>query len=146
MQHIEQCYGVVVVLKKEINKFLILERAETKGDWTFPKGHTEKGEAPIETALRELREETGIEEINIIEAPILHEEYEIIRGGEKRLKMNDYFIGIVNKDNVQIEEKEIQSYKWANYEESFNCFKYERRRQILKEAKIFLEKYVKIEK
>ncbi len=27
--------------------------------WTFPKGHPEKKEKPIESALREVREETG---------------------------------------------------------------------------------------
>jgi ADP-ribose pyrophosphatase YjhB (NUDIX family) len=32
---------------------------EGKKVWTFPKGHLEKGETPLEAALREVEEETG---------------------------------------------------------------------------------------
>ncbi len=33
----------------------------TSGVWTFPKGNIERGEKPADTALREVKEETGIE-------------------------------------------------------------------------------------
>lgn len=141
---IKQCYGVIVFIKENPNKFLILERAKTKNDWTFPKGHTEEGESPKETALRELKEETGIAEIELLDTLLLHEEYEIIRHGEKKLKINDYFIGFVDKDNVEIEKEEIQSYKWVTYEEALNLFMYERRKQVLKQAQKYLEEYGKM--
>lgn len=143
MLPVEQCYGFIVVFKKEQNIFLILERMERKGDWTFPKGHIEVGEIPKETALRELEEETGIKEIDILDLPLIHEEYEIINHGEKRLKINDYFIGFVKEENVIIEKEEIQSYKWASYEEAMDSFEHERRKQSLKEAKKYLDNMVK---
>ena len=37
------------------------------GHWSFPKGHVEKNETEKETALREIREETGLNVIKIIE-------------------------------------------------------------------------------
>ncbi|MFH1332713.1 MAG: NUDIX domain-containing protein, partial [archaeon] len=51
----EKSAGVIVYNNGE---FLILQY--TAGHWDFPKGHIEKGETERETALRELKEETGI--------------------------------------------------------------------------------------
>lgn len=139
MLPIEQCYGVIVVLKEEQCKFLILEREETKDDWTFAKGHKEEGETPKETAIRELEEETGITKIEILDLPLIHEEYEIIRQGEKRLKVNDYFVGFVKDKNVKIAKEEIQSYKWTTFEEALNAFQHKSRKQVLKEAQKYLQ-------
>ena len=40
-------------------RVLVLHPAN--GDWVFPKGHVESGETPLQAALREVREEAGIE-------------------------------------------------------------------------------------
>lgn len=39
------------------------------GKWTFPKGHQELGETLAETAVREIREETGLTDLKFI-APL----------------------------------------------------------------------------
>ncbi len=139
----EQCYGVIMVFKENENMFLLLERAETKGDYSFAKGHIEKGETPKETAMREVEEETGIKEIELLNLPLIHEEYEIVRGGERRLKMNDYFVGFIKNKEVKIEENEIQSYKWVSYDEALRLFKHDWRKQVLKTAQEYLENVLK---
>lgn len=139
MLPIEQCYGVIVVFKEEENKFLLLEQLEKKNDWTFAKGHIEKGESPIECTKRELKEETGILDIDIQSGPLVHEEYEIFRDNEKIMKMNDYYIGFVKEKSVKIEKEEIQSYKWVSYEEALILFEHENRKQVLREAQNYLK-------
>ena len=47
-----------VVYKLENNKILYLVLQSLNGEWGFPKGHVEKDESEIETANRELFEET----------------------------------------------------------------------------------------
>ncbi len=47
-----------VLLFRRPLKFLLL--AHAKGHWDFPKGNIEPGESEEQTALRELKEETGI--------------------------------------------------------------------------------------
>ncbi|MFA5773090.1 MAG: NUDIX domain-containing protein [Candidatus Paceibacterota bacterium] len=142
MLPIKQCYGIVVVLKEEQYKFLILKQEDTKdnNNWSFAKGHAEEGETPKETAIRELEEETGITKIDILDFPLIHEEYELIYHDGKHLKVNGYFIGFVKEKKVKIDEKELNSYKWATYEEALNTFSHESRKQVLKEAQKYINK------
>jgi 8-oxo-dGTP pyrophosphatase MutT (NUDIX family) len=50
--------GVVVLDRRG---YVLLAHATDTTHWDIPKGQGETGEAPIDTALRELREETSIE-------------------------------------------------------------------------------------
>ncbi len=43
----------------------ILLIQDAKNRWTIPKGHVEEGEEPKETAEREIREETGLQEMKV---------------------------------------------------------------------------------
>jgi 8-oxo-dGTP pyrophosphatase MutT (NUDIX family) len=52
-----------VVIKDD--KLLVLERP-SRGEVRLPKGHVEPGEAPREAALREVREEAGYADLEII--------------------------------------------------------------------------------
>lgn len=59
------CYprvGVGVLVLNNQNKILLGKRknAHGEGEWAPPGGHLEFGETPIECALRELEEETGL--------------------------------------------------------------------------------------
>ena len=52
--------GVMVV---EDDRLLLVRRAmdPEKGKWSLPAGYLDYGESPVETAVREAREETGLE-------------------------------------------------------------------------------------
>ncbi len=146
MMPVEKVYGIIIVFKdKNENKFLLLQNVDknNKGSWSFPKGHVEDGESPKETALRELKEETGINKVKFIEAPLIHEEYKIKRKGIIFLKINEYFIGFVNDKKVKKQKEEVHNYKWATYEETLKTFlSFQKTRIIvLEQAQKYLEKY-----
>ena len=48
----------IVIAKLEDERKVLLLNSE--GEWVFPKGHVEKNETYIETAIRELKEESNV--------------------------------------------------------------------------------------
>ena len=56
----EKSCGALVVRKNGESYDLVLLRHRFGGHWSFPKGHVEAGENEQQTALREVREETGL--------------------------------------------------------------------------------------
>jgi len=57
--------GIVFRRNAETNAVEILLIRDVKNRWTIPKGHVEPGEEPKQTAEREIREETGLQEMQV---------------------------------------------------------------------------------
>lgn len=58
--------GVIFRRNKKDNSIEILLIQDAKNRWTIPKGHIEEGESAKETAEREIREETGLQEMKVL--------------------------------------------------------------------------------
>lgn len=73
-------------------RLLLIKMRNLSGEevWTFPKGHLETGETPEMAALREVREETGLE-CRIIR-PLHVARYSFLRGGSRVDKRVDWFL------------------------------------------------------
>lgn len=54
-----------VVFRREDGRSLFLLIRDSYRNWGFPKGHLEPNEPPEEAALREVREETGLENLSL---------------------------------------------------------------------------------
>ena len=52
--------GVVTVVRRSDGLLLAFRRAGTRDSWQLPQGGIDPGEEPVETAWRELGEETGL--------------------------------------------------------------------------------------
>lgn len=91
-------------------EFLIL--LQSNDCWSFPKGHMDAGEREEETALRELREETGLraELIPNVRVKLGYEVRPLVR------KEVVLFLGRVEGEPI-LQEREIQSHRWVKREE-----------------------------
>jgi len=110
---LEAAGGVVRNSKDEI---LFIRRL---GKWDLPKGKIEKGEVPEEAAVREVAEETGLEEV--ILGPFLNATFHIYmeRNGKKTLKKTHWykmFYAGNEKPTPQIEEG-IAEVSWKSKEQ-----------------------------
>lgn len=121
-------------------KYLLLKHHN--GHWAFAKGHPEKGEKKIETALREAYEETGLKKIVLISKKILLDEYYSYNKNES-VRINkyvEYFIGESKKTKIKIDGKEIVNYKWCTKEGAEKILTFQQSHKILKRAEKLLQK------
>ncbi|MFH1401527.1 MAG: bis(5'-nucleosyl)-tetraphosphatase [Parcubacteria group bacterium] len=129
--------------KKEEVLFLILHYPGTshrasKDYWDLPKGHIEKGETLEDTAKREVKEETGLKDIEISEGFKETIKYFFKWEGKNILKFVTFFIAETkNPQEVKISE-EHKGYEWLTFKEAVKKVTFNNAKEILKKAVNFL--------
>jgi len=128
--------GIVPIFKDKIG-FLFLLVHHKGNHWAFPKGHKKEGETDLETAKRELFEETGIKECEILDAPFIEEKYSFELKGKTYDKTNYYYIGIVDnrKTNTPKEfVQEIEETRWLFFSEAMELATFDTAKVVLKQV------------
>jgi bis(5'-nucleosidyl)-tetraphosphatase len=111
MPDVKSC-GFLIVRGEPIREFLMMRHADR---WDLPKGHVDPGESELECALRELREETGINgsDIRIIDGFRFTTHYQVRgkRDGKLYDKTLVVFLARLLRD-VKIDPTEHPGYQW----------------------------------
>lgn len=128
-----------IVFRKEKGKIFYLLLHYKMGHWGFPKGIIEKGEKLKETAKREIKEETGIEEIEFIDGFKEWIKYFFRLKGKTIFKIVTFFLAQTKQKEVKLSFEHI-GYKWLPFEEALEQLTFENDREILKKAHQFLFK------
>lgn len=116
-----------IIIKNE--KVLLVH--QKNGDfWGFPKGHMEESEDEIKTALREVKEEVGLDvEINIEKRYVLNY---IIK--DEIYKTTVLYIAVPKNENLKMQESEIEDIKWYNFDEALKILTLENWKELLKKV------------
>lgn len=121
-------------------QFLLIQHQA--GHWSFPKGHPDEGETNLDTARRELAEETGIKAAQIDEDHPFEEEYTFTkRSGKQVSKRVVYFLGKVSSDQpVKLQEEEVSDYAWGSAKKTRKRMSFDEGRALLDEVLSYLDR------
>jgi bis(5'-nucleosidyl)-tetraphosphatase len=133
----ERSAGVIVFHRGRQPAFLLLDYGKY---WDYPKGHLEKGEDDLSAAIRELREETGIRNVEMLPGFakeityfFKHRKHGLIR------KEVIFFLASVKSKKVRISNEHV-GYAFLPFAEALERVKYPTAKQVLRDANEYLEK------
>ena len=133
----EKSCGAVVFTRRD-GQLLFVIVQEQPGSYSFPKGHMEGAETEIETARREIWEETGLQPV-FLDGFYQQDEYHL---SEKpgTWKQVTYFLAEFGSEPLLAQAGEIRRILLLPYEEALRIFPHENNRRILTAAYEFLTK------
>ena len=111
----------------------------TAGHWDFPKGNIESGENEKQAALREIREETGITDVEFIDGFRMKIEYRYRQGKRFVLKEVVLFLAQTRTRQVTLSHEHI-GFAWRNYQNAMQQLTYMNAKNLLSSARNFLQK------
>jgi len=134
--------GVIVYFKKGKKiKYLLLKYKGLTGKiyWGLAKGHQEKNEKILNTAKREVKEETGLELKKIDPNFKKEEKYFFKKGKDLIFKKVIYFLAPSPSLKINLSNEHLD-YKWASLEEAKKIIKFKNLKKILEHAENYLQR------
>ena len=109
----EKSCGCIIL--KDDKVFLICTLDDEKeAFWSFPKGHQEAGETDVETALRETKEETGLD-VEIIDYEPIRTGH-LIHGGTVYKEILLFLAKPLNED-LALQDGEVEKAEWVQIDD-----------------------------
>jgi len=127
----EKSCGCIVINDK--NEVLLIHH--NAGHWDFPKGHVEEGETDVQTAIREVKEETNID-VEVNEKYRYTTEYS---PKEDVMKEVVYFLAKNISDDKEAQLEEVSEVKWVKIKDAIEKITYDTSKEILAKLKKDLE-------
>jgi 8-oxo-dGTP diphosphatase len=113
-------------------------RDPKKSYWGFPKGHIDPGESSKNAAIREIKEETGLD-AEIIQK-IGDSKYTFTFEGEKIFKVVIMFLMKKVKGEIKVQKEELLGAEWVSADEALNKLSFPKDKDLLKSAmKLYLK-------
>jgi len=111
--------------------------------WALPKGTPDSGETLEETALREAREETGLEVE--IEATISSIRHYFVRGSTRFHKTVHFFLMRAVGGAIELHDEEFDEVRWASVPEALALLTHATERSVVERALKLIEEAEAVE-
>lgn len=117
-------------------EYLLLNYAA--GHWDFPKGNIEAGEGEEEAASREIREETGITDVEFVDGFRMKIDYRYRHGKRLILKEVVLFLARTRTRQVTLSHEHV-GFVWRKFDNAMQQLTYRNAKNLLSAARDFLQ-------
>ncbi|MCW3010203.1 MAG: hydrolase [Solirubrobacterales bacterium] len=130
------CGGVVVDRSGSVASCVVIVPTRRAADGTkvvaLPKGHPDGDETPEDAALREVREETGLEARVV--APLGDVRYIYQRSGRRIAKVVRFFLMEATGGSFDDHDHEVEVVRWVPLAEAASTLSYPGEREMVQRA------------
>jgi 8-oxo-dGTP pyrophosphatase MutT (NUDIX family) len=115
---------------------ILLISTQSGRRWQLPKGHLESGETPLQAAVREVREETGVTGQIVAELPGVEYWY-VEKGASRRIhkRVDYYLLHYVSGDAADFDPQEVSGASWFSWDEGIARISFDNERRVLEQAR-----------
>ena len=137
MRKEKSCGAIVFYLEGDKEQILLIKHANS-GHWSFPKGHVEAGETELETAVREIKEETGVD------ALVDTRFRQVVTYSPKKDVIKDvvYFFATTKDYETNNQEEEVSACRWVDIDKALESVSYKNDKSLVKKAIGFYRKHM----
>jgi 8-oxo-dGTP pyrophosphatase MutT (NUDIX family) len=126
----QHCAGGLVVRDAQV--LLISPR---EGRWQLPKGHLEPGEGPTQAAVREVREETGVQGRIVAVLPSITYSYATAKGAQVRKRVDYYLMSYESGSERDSDPREVLQARWWSWDQALSMLSFDNERQVAEQAR-----------
>jgi 8-oxo-dGTP pyrophosphatase MutT (NUDIX family) len=135
---IEKKSAGAVIFNETLGERYYLLLLYDAGHWDFPKGGIEEGESELDAVIREVREETGIADLKLVEGFRQTISYQFKSTEGEINKTVVFYLGNTSTFKVTLSH-EHRAYAWLKFEDALEQLTFDTARSVLKVAHRFLE-------
>lgn len=123
--------GIVIRFSDSIPQLVVGRRKREKdtSTWTLPKGTPDPGETLEQTALREVREETGLT-VRIL-SPLDAIKYSFVQRGTRIHKTVHYFMMEPTGGGLEGHDREFEEVRWVSFDDAADLLSFETERSLV---------------
>lgn len=129
----KSCGAVIFTRDNGVLKFVLIKDLE--GNYGFPKGHMEENETEQQTALREVKEETGLS-VEIIDGFKTFDVYLVYRN--KVVKTVIYFLATYSNQTLVAQKGEVVAVTLLPFKQCLKALRFKGAKRVLSEAYDFI--------
>jgi 8-oxo-dGTP pyrophosphatase MutT (NUDIX family) len=109
--------------------------------WQLPKGIVDPGESPDVTAVREVREEAGVETERLGLIETIEYWYRSVRNGRpvRYHKFVHFYLMEYRSGDVANHDHEVEEARWVSVEEALQMLEFKSEREVVEKARAMIE-------